>query len=470
MNRNRLSRRTVLRGFGASACIGLPLLEAMIDGRGNWYGATSAQAATPAPVRFMFFHIPNGMSATSLEPFTPKGTGKGYPLSPTLRDLTDFRDKVNVLTGLRHTAYHLSPGMDEHAKCTGSLLTGFPVTLETASGRTLDHQLGDAWAAAGYTGKPTLNAICDASKPGIGADKPPIFNSWGAKFQRTAPIFDPFTYFKEIFGADAGLTTMVPGNTVGQRQSSRKAVLDFVKADAEALKAKLGSADRLRLDLHLTRIQELEQEVLAVPNDLPSTARTQAERDEYEALTAGPATNEVRVKAMVKLTALALQLDLSRVAILQYGWPFGNYVLPAEAGVMNKQGGGGNGDGDHGASHMTDDAYLPWVQYKVKTFRYLLELMDAAEEVGTPGGTLLGNSVTLGTSDVGLGSHNTERHGVMLAGTAGGKIATGMHQEFADKTPINNLMLKLVELIAVPGMTMPMFGIDGTSPLALATP
>jgi len=468
MKSTRLSRRTLLRGLGAAGSLGLglPLLEAMIDGRGFWFGASEAQAqaATAPPVRFMFFHITNGMSATSLNPFTPTATGKNYPLSPSLKELSDFRDKVNVISGLRHTAYHLSPGGDEHAKSTGSLLTGFPVTLETASGRTLDHQLGDAWAASGYKGKPTLNAICDASNPGVGSDHPPIFNSWEAKNQRTAPIFDPLSYFKEIFGADAGLMSApaptVPG--VDPRVASRKSVLDYVKADAESLKLKLGTADQARLELHLSRIREIEQEVLTVSNGpgSPGALRTKEERDGFEALSQGPATHEPRIKAMVKLTALALQLDMSRVAILQYGWPFGNYRLPPESGV--------GGDSDHGSSHGDDSGYLPWVQYKVKTFRYLLELMESAEEPGTPGGTVLGNSVTLGTSDVGLGSHNTDRHGILLAGTAGGKIATGMHQVFAGDTPINNLMLKLVELIAVPGMSMSQFGMDGTSPLALA--
>lgn len=465
MKATRLSRRTVLRGLGAAGglTLGLPVLEAMIDGRGWWFGSTDASAATAPPIRFMFFHISNGMSAMSLTPFTPTATGKGYPLSPVLRDLTTLRDKVNVISGLRHSAYHLSPGGDEHAKSTGSLLTGFPVTLQSASGKTLDHQLGEAWAAAGYKGKATLNAICDASNPGVGADHPPIFNSWADVNQRTAPISDPLSYFKEIFGADAGLTAVPPAvGMVDPKLRSRASVLDYVKADVQALKPKLGAQDQSRLDLHLTRIRELEQEVLAVTTGpgVVTTSRSKAERDEYDALSKGPATNEPRIKAMVKLTALALELDLSRVAILQYGWPFGNYTLPPESGLK--------GGSDHGTSHGSDDGYLPWVQYKVKTFRYLLELMDAAVEIGSPGGTLLGNSVTLGTSDVGLGSHNTDRHGILLAGTAGGKIDTGIHQVFTGGTPINNLMLKFVELIAVPGMGMKQFGMDGTSPLALA--
>ncbi len=463
---SRLSRRTVLRGAGAAGglAIGLPLLEVMVDGRGFWFGTADAQVASPPPVRFMFFHITNGMSASSFAPFTPAATGKGYPLSPVLKELGELRDKVNVLSGLRHTAYHLSPGGDEHAKATGSLLTGFPVTPETAAGRTLDHQLADAWVGTGYRGVPTLNAICDASNPGVGSDHPPIFNSWAGLNQRTSPIADPLSYFKEIFGADAGLSSS-PGPTGASdpTQRYRKSVLDYVKADAAALKSKLGAEDQTRLELHLSRIRELEQEVLTAGEGPGSRSYvpTRAERDEYEAMSMGPATNEGRIKAMVKLTALALQLDLSRVAVLQYGWPFGNYSLPPESGL--------NGGSDHGTSHQDDKSYLPWVQYKVKTFKYLLELMDAAVEVGSPGGTLLGNSVTLGTSDVGLGSHNTDRHGILLAGTGGGKIGTGMHQTFTDGTPINNLMLKLIELIAVPGMAPSKFGVDGTSPLALAT-
>ena len=55
---------------------------------------------------------------------------------------------------------------------------------------------------------------------------------------------------------------------------------------------------------------------------------------------------------------------------------------------------------------------------------------------------------------------------MLLAGTAGGQIKTGMHQTFASGTPINSLMLSVLQLLKIPGVTK--FGVDGNQPLQLA--
>ena len=87
MKRIRMTRRTVLRGLGlGGVSVALPLFEAMHDGRGRWFASADAAPVTP-PLRFVLFHISNGVSAQTFGPWTPAGTGAGYPLSPALQPL-----------------------------------------------------------------------------------------------------------------------------------------------------------------------------------------------------------------------------------------------------------------------------------------------------------------------------------------------------------------------------------------------
>jgi hypothetical protein len=84
--RRALSRRTLLRGAGVG--IALPLLSAMLPAR-------TARAATPRS-RFACIYIPHG---AVMRQWTP-ADGPGLTLSPVLRALEPFRDRLNVVSDL----------------------------------------------------------------------------------------------------------------------------------------------------------------------------------------------------------------------------------------------------------------------------------------------------------------------------------------------------------------------------------
>ncbi len=438
----RLPRRTVLRGLGIGGIsLGLPLLDAMQDGGGRWYRSAEAAPIAP-PLRFVLFLISNGTSAQSLAPWTPSGQGAGYTLSPALQPMAEMRDKVNVLTGLRHTAYFLSRGNLEHGKSCSSLLTGVGSVPGTAGGPTLDQSLAGAWAS--QTRIASVQAICDPTAPPLG-DPMPISVSWADKGQPLPPIQTPALYFKRLFGAAPG-APKGPGGDPARDARYATSVLDYVKSDVESLKRVLGAQDQLRLSSHMASLRDLEKQMAprAAGTTSPAPSACQSPTDP------SGAAGEESVKAMVQLTALALACDVTRIATLMYSYPFGNAQYPWLK--INS--------GDHGTSHGGDAGYLPNVRYKVQTFTSLLRQLDGVQEGG---GTLLSNSIVLGTSDVGLGSHNTNQHGVLLAGTAGGQIKTGQHVLYTPGTPLNRLLLTIMQLLKMPTAR---FGTDGDQPLA----
>src|SRR6188474_2804842 len=98
--RTPLSRRTVLRGLGAT--VALPLLEAMLPrslhAAPSTYKPLAKSGAKPVP-RVIFCYVPNGVN---IKEWIPKDGGKDYTLSATLDVLKEHRSHFSVLTGLGH--------------------------------------------------------------------------------------------------------------------------------------------------------------------------------------------------------------------------------------------------------------------------------------------------------------------------------------------------------------------------------
>ncbi len=103
-----LSRRTVLRGLGAT--MALPFLDAMVPAFAVKVGANGKAAH-----RFQTFYVPNGMA---MQFWTPKGEGRAFELSPILEPLAKYRDKMVLLSGLKANWNYI------HAGASGSFLTG----------------------------------------------------------------------------------------------------------------------------------------------------------------------------------------------------------------------------------------------------------------------------------------------------------------------------------------------------------
>src|SRR5687767_10947636 len=95
-----MSRRTVLRGLGAS--MALPLLDAMLPANGLSRMASAAAGAagapaSAAPLRMAAIFLPNGVHYADWE---PTGVGRDFTWSPTLQGLEPVRDDVLVLSNL----------------------------------------------------------------------------------------------------------------------------------------------------------------------------------------------------------------------------------------------------------------------------------------------------------------------------------------------------------------------------------
>jgi hypothetical protein len=437
MIRRPLSRRTVLRGMGTA--IALPLLEAMLPRR-----ARAAQAMRK--LRFVFLYVPNGINMAD---WTPKTAGAGFALSPTLKPLAPFQDRLLVITGLDNKTPE-PPGLSGggHAPASSAFLTGVhPVVTggsNIGAGTSVDQLIAQTnttmLPSVELGGEPTgTRGECDINYSCV-------YTTGIAWRTPTSPLpkeIDPAQLFNRMFAGTR------PGETISQRVvrvRDRKSVLDFVADDAARLSAQLGSADKRKLDEFMDSVRAVEIQV------------TSSNVDNRACGGAAPAsTNDypTRVASLYKLLGLAMQCDVTRVATFMLANEVSNRPYP-QVGVT---------DGHHDTSHHGGDpvklkkltAINTWHVQQAAAF---LRQLDAAKEGDA---SVLDNTVVVygaGLSDGDM--HNYEPVALWIAGRGAGALNPGRHLVIDKPVPLANLH---VSLLGMAGVKVASFG-NATGPLA----
>src|SRR5206468_878404 len=102
ITKKHLSRRTVLRGAGAT--LALPLLEAMVPAA----TALAQTAATPKP-RFVGCFVPHGMAPGCWVPETEGALPKELPFN--FKPLEPYRERTVIMSGLHARSAEPPPGV-----------------------------------------------------------------------------------------------------------------------------------------------------------------------------------------------------------------------------------------------------------------------------------------------------------------------------------------------------------------------
>lgn len=433
-----LSRRTMLRGLGA--LMALPLLEQMVP--------SVARAAESRPRRLAVFYVPCGIN---MDTWTPRGTGRDWPLSPTLRPLAPVKDEVLVLSGLSHEPGQ-PDGPGHHAAGTGAFLSCVKVrkTRDAANiraGISMD-QLA-ARHLRPFTRLPSLElgidggdgtGSCDANFSCAYARN----ISWAGPTSPMPKETSPRAVFDRLF---AGYDPDTTRAQLEKRQAYERSILDFVSEDARALKQRLGRTDQLKLEEYFTSVRELELRVEALNEQAPrceTGARPEQTEDVRE-----------KTKLMCDLMVLAFQCDLTRVATFMLGNARSDRVYPFL---------GLTGQHHTYSHHQHDPANLQALakidHWEVEQFSYLLQRMKAVREGEA---TLLDNALVYFGSEVADGnSHGHADMPVLLAGRGGGAVVPGRHVRYSGSPPLANLFISMLSTV---GVDLSSFGDDGTGPL-----
>lgn len=445
-----LSRRTVLRGLGAT--VALPFLEAMQP------RAARAAAAVKAPTRMGFLFMPNGVRE---DRWTPEGQGTDFKFSPILSPLEAHRKDITVLTGLGNRA---SLAGDGHYAKTANWLTGTPIAKTTGKdlhcGISVDQVLAKE---KGYlTRFPSLELGTEPIMSGVdrNVNYTMLYGSHIAWRTPTSPIpaeINPRFVFDRLFREDPA-----------QRQASaeeNKSVLDLVLADAKSLRAKVGKEDQQRLDEYLESLRHIERRIdadiarVASGENLdPAAKEAMARLDKRiaEAMAADPkdAGSRLRLdhtehcRLMLDLMALSFQTDSTRTSTFMFGWAVSGKNFSFLPGVEG---------GHHQLSHHEGkadklDAYEKINRWHIEQYSYLIDKLKSIKEGE---GNLLDNSLILFGSSIRDGNKHDPRNLPLVLAGHGGGVKGGQHVVAAKDTPLCNLYTGMLNRA---GVETPSFG------------
>ena len=429
ITRKALPRRTVLRGLGAT--LALPLLDSMAP-------ALTALGKTPArPAgRLGIVYVPNGIV---MEQWTPAAAGAGFELTPTLRPLERFRDRLTVVTGLSNKG-------PDYAHETGatSFLTGVsPKRTQGAdlvAGISMDQQVARALGRRTQLGSLELALESGDDVGTCGAGYTCAYTNTICWRGATTPLpmeTNPRVVFERLLG-DAG------GDPAARRArlEEDRSLLDAVTGKIARLRRALGPRDRNKLGEYLDAVRDVERRIRA--------AETQVDHPlpEMTPPLGIPATFEEHAKLMFDLQVLAYQADLTRVVTFMMSREFSSRTYP-EIGVP---------EAHHPTSHHRNDpdkiAKLARINaYHTSLLAYYLDRLRATPDGD---GSLLDQMTLLYGGGLSDGHrHSSENLPVLVAGGAGGRLRGGRHVRCAESTPMSNLHLTLMAAL---GLAVERFG------------
>jgi hypothetical protein len=427
----RLSRRALLAGTGVG--VALPLLDAMVDSRGLLLGTAGAQT-TPIPPRLFTIFFPGGMEPAS---WTPTATGSGYTLTDSLMPLAGHRADMTVISGMN---LNVGGTGDNHARGTGCFATAAELTMTASTGTSVDQVAQEELAAGRRTLVLALQSKPSGTFGGV-TNTGDIYGeiSWSqARGGVVEAVRDPARVFTTLFGTGP---TMPMDQTAERARRYEQSILSYVRESTTRLQGRLGTADRQRLDAHLTVIRELEMRIAStMMMPMGATCTTPA----APGTPAGPTNSNystAKLRQMMDLMAVAMACDLSRFGSLMMGNGSNN------GGVANRAIAGAELD-EHSAAHDGDtpvrryDQIRIYKRYQMAQVSYLLDRMASFTEGGS---NVLRNSVVFVGSELSDPvAHSNDDMPIVVAGRAGGRIASaGSHVRFNGR-PMGDLFLTLL--------------------------
>lgn len=428
VTKKAISRRTMLRGV--STAIALPLLDAMFP--------AFAPAATTAPVRrFGVVYHPNGVI---YDQWLPKGAGANFELSPTLKGLQAFKDKLIVVTGLfADQAEPLGDGGGDHSRACGGYLTGVHVKK---SDSIVENAVSmDQLAAKAFERETQLsslqmtvdeNSLLGSCDLGYSC----AYSSTLSWLTPTLPLMsenNPRVLFERMFGSSDSTNPRVRAARLKQDRS----LLDSVNDRLGELKGRLGKTDNRKMDDYLTALRDVERRVQKAEEqsskELPDVAQPVGIPDNFEA----------HVRLLYDLQVLAYQSDLTRVITFMYGREQTGRPYP-QIGVP---------DPHHPVTHHKGDPALMDKCTKIQRYHVALfaEYLEKLSKTPDGDGSLLDHVMIL----FGSGISNSDRHShgplpTVVVGGGGGTLKGGRHLVYPEHTPLANLQLTMLNKLGVP--------------------
>jgi hypothetical protein len=442
LSRRQISRRTFLRGAGAT--ISLPLLDAMLPS-GRLLGAGGSVAD---PTRLVCIEMVHGSAGAT--PFgltqnmwSPAGVGRDFDLTGSaLSPLDAYRQYMTIVsnTDVRMAdAFEPEEVGGDHFRSSAVFLTqSRPRQTEGSDihvGESLDQMYAKRFGQD--TPIPSMQLCIENvdQAGGCAYGYACVYTdtiSWNSPTEPLPMIRDPRVAFDQLFGA---------GGTSEQRAVRRRAnmsILDWVTQEVVDLKRVLGAEDRRRMERYLDNIREIERRIQRV-----EAHNTSGEiRALPEAPAGVPDSFEEHVKLMFDLQALAFASDMTRVFSFKMGRDGSARIYP-ESGVDKPF---------HPASHHGNNPKAIEDFNQINTYHVglLPYFLDRLKEIQEGDSNLLDKTMIVYGSPMGDPNvHNHKRCPLILLGGANGQLEGGVHVNCEDGTPMANVLLGVMHKLGL---------------------
>jgi len=436
LTRKHLSRRTVLKGVGAT--IALPLLDAMVPARTLLAKTAAAGKTRLAAIEMV--HGAAGSTAHGLAKnlWSPAAIGRSFDLTPSsLSPLDPFRDYLTIVsnTDCRNAEAFLPNEIGgDHFRSSAVFLTqAHPKQTEGSDvyvGPSMDQLYAQRFGQD--TPIPSMQLCIENvdQSGGCAYGYACVYTdtiSWADETTPLPMVRDPRAAFDMLFGV---------GATAEQRAANRRAdrsILDWVTQEVQRLSKDLGAGDRRRLQAYLEDIREIERRIQKV-----EAYNASGEPRELPGAPIGiPDSFEDHVRLMFDLQAVAFAADITRVFSFKLGRDGSARVYPASGAPLPF----------HPASHHGENenriAQFAMInKHHVSLVPYFLEKLKNIQDGDA---TLLDRTLVMYGSPMGNSNvHNHKRCPLFLAGKMNGHLKGGLHLKAPDGTPMANVMLQLL--------------------------
>ena len=423
LTRKHLSRRTVLKGAGAS--IALPLLDAMIPA-GTAYAQTAAAPAT----RLGFIYFPHGALQNLWQ---PKVVGRNPDFPLILQPLEPVREYVTVISGLRNKS---GEGGVPHGVTEETWLTC--VTPRSRS-ETTGKGISADQLAAKYLQKDTaLPSMEICGEPGG-------MISFRTPTQPLPMEGNPRKVFISMFGQ---------GQTKQERQAilgTTKSLLDYVNESTASLNRKLDAADQAKVSNYLDSVREVELRVQKLAENSQS----------LDTLPDAPigAPDDFGELLAVQFEMFALAWETNRTNVVT--------MKMVEEASMRTYPNLNVFEAFHPTSHWGGFPERIANLQRIQHWHTEVFAKFAQRLASTPDGdgSVLDHSIILfGSNMANSDAHNADPLPQALIGKGGG-VKGNQHLHYAQDTPHANILVTMLERAGVPEEDIKKFA-DSTGPFA----
>ena len=405
MTKQLLNRRRVLRGMlnGTVVTVALPILDCFLDGNGQAFAS-----GAPLPIRFGTWFWGLGMNSSI---FIPKKTGPDYDLPEELKAISSVKQHVNVFTNFR-VLTDGRPNLCHYSGWVGLRCGQAPAGRSQLPGPSIDVLVSDV--IGGGTRFRALELAATGNQRHS--------YSFRSEDAINPPDISPVDFYTKIFGSEFQDPNS-PHFTPDPKIMIRKSVLSPVMEDARDLKKVIGHKDQIRLDQYFTSLRELENRLALQLQKPPPAEACSIPQGTEENVPVGVDSELVaqRHKLMTDVLVMALACNQTRVF---------NMLYSDSGSDLTKQ---GHDQTHHGITH--EEAIDEKLGYQVLNSWFVRKAMDewayfvtALASIREGDGTLLDRSLVFAHSDQEFAKvHSIDGIPMMTAGSAGGRIKTGIH-------------------------------------------